>query len=166
MWTRAPVACRLFCLPIWLVAFGLACAMTPKRLPDLDRRFYYVLPTPAQQAAFLKLRKEEERRAYLEKNGLWAQWEKLPEPQRKGASAGDVEIGFSEFALTMAWGLPADTKLREEPGRKIQFHTFIRCTSGPKIGEYVRNNLDCDGTSSETLVAVENAIVTEIKFVN
>ena len=148
------------------LAVGPACALTPKRLPELDRRFYYNLPTPSDQSAFLRLRKTEERQAFLTDKGLWGQWLELSEKERDAATAGDVHIGFREFALTMAWGLPADTKLRQEPSRTVEFHTFIRCTSGPKIGQYVRNNLDCDGTSSETLVAVENAVVTEIKYVN
>lgn len=145
---------------------ALSCALTPKRLPELDRRFYYNLPTAQDQSAFLELRKTEDRQAFLQKTGLWDQWLSLSEKERDAAVRGDVQIGFRAFALTMAWGLPADTKVREEPNRRIEFHTFIRCTSGPKIGEYVRNNLDCDGTSSETLVAVENEVVTEIKYVN
>ena len=61
---------------------------------------------------------------------------------------GEVELGFHEFALYMAWGPPADTQDRDANGRPLQLHTFIRCSSGPKRGRYVRSNLDCDGTYS------------------
>ena len=44
-------------------------------------------------------------------------------------------------------------------GRPLQLHTFIRCSSGPKRGRYVRSNLDCDGTSSETQVSIRDGVV-------
>jgi hypothetical protein len=73
-------------------------------------------------------------------------------------------VGFHEFALFMAWGPPADTLTRERDGRPSVVHTFIRCSSGPKTGQHVRNNLDCDGTSDETRVAVQEGIVVEIQY--
>ncbi len=79
-------------------------------------------------------------------------------------SRGIVKVGYREFQAFMAWGPPADTQLKEADRRSVEFHTFIRCTSGPKTGRYVKNNLDCDGTSSETQIAVENDIVTEINY--
>jgi hypothetical protein len=140
-----------------------ACAMTPERLPNLDRRFYDVMGTPDQQKAFL-LVEEEERQAFLEKHGLWEQWAALPPEERKNAERGEVHVGYHEFALFMAWGPPADTLTRDRDGRNAIVHTYIRCSSGPKRGKYVRNNLDCDGTSDETQVAIDNDLVVEIKF--
>lgn len=141
----------------------LACATTPERLPELDRRFYYNLPTPEDQRAFLHLR-DHERQAFLERKGLWKQWTTLAAPERKAAGAGTVRVGFHEFALFMAWGPPADTLTRERDRRPSVVHTFIRCSSGPKTGQHVRNNLDCDGTSDETRVAVQEGIVVEIQY--
>ena len=63
----------------------------------------------------------------------------MPESQRKLAAAGDVEVGFDEFAVFMAWGPPADTVTRDPDGRPVRLHTFIRCTSGPRAGQ-VRNS--------------------------
>lgn len=156
-------------------AFGLAallavstivgCASSPDRLPELDRRFYHNLPTPEDQAQFLST-KSSERQSFLEEQGLWARWKALPQHEREAASQGEVELGFHEFALFMAWGPPADTQDRDDNGRPLKLHTFIRCSSGPKRGRYVRSNLDCDGTSSETQVAIENDLVTEITYPN
>jgi hypothetical protein len=144
---------------------SLACAMTPERLPELDRRFYHNLPTPDDQEAFLQL-PESERQDFLEKKGLWKKWTALPAKEREAAGEGRVELGFSEFAAFMAWGPPADTQTQDEAGRPAVVHTFIRCSSGPKAGRYVRNNLDCNGTSSETQISIVDGKVSEIKYPN
>ncbi len=139
-----------------------ACAHSPERLPELDRRFYYNLPTPEDQDAFLRL-EESERQAFLERKNLWSKWTALSSVERKAVATGDVKVGYKEFVAFMAWGPPADTKLTRADTREVNFHTFIRCTSGPKIGKYVHSNLTCDGTSSEVQIAVENGIITEIR---
>lgn len=149
--------------PVLVAILVSACAMTPERLPNLDRRFYDVIETPEQQDAFLQV-DEEQRQAFLEKQGLWAQWSALPPEERKAAERGEVRVGHHEFALFMAWGPPADTLKRDRDGRSTVVHTYIRCSSGPKRGKYVRNNLDCDGTSDETQVAISNGLVVEIKY--
>lgn len=141
----------------------VGCANSPERLPELDRRFYYNLDTPADQRAFLDLR-EEERQAFLERKGLWKRWLALPQAEREAVGRSEIEVGFHEFAAFMAWGPPADTQTRDRTGRTTRQHTFIRCTSGPKAGRYVRNNLDCDGTSSETQIAAEGGVIVEIKY--
>lgn len=142
-----------------------ACANNPERLPELDRRFYYNLDAANDREAFLKLR-DEDRQAFLEQRGLWQKWAALPEDQRARAGQGEIEVGFAEFAVFMAWGPPADTQTRDPDGRKIKLHTFIRCTSGPKVGRHVRSNLDCDGTSSEVQVTIEGGRVVEINYPN
>jgi hypothetical protein len=141
------------------------CAHDPDRLPALDRRFYDNLPTGSDQQEFLRL-KASERQAFLEQKGLWDKWEALPEAERQAAGRGEVQLGFHEFALYMAWGPPADTQERDANGRPLQLHTFIRCSSGPKRGRYVRSNLDCDGTSSETQVSIRDGVVVEIAYPN
>lgn len=148
-----------------LVLLAGACANNPERLPELDRRFYYNLDASSDREAFLRLR-DEDRQAFLEQRGLWQKWTALPEDQRARAAQGEVEVGFAEFAVFMAWGPPADTQTRDPDGRKIKLHTFIRCTSGPKVGRHVRSNLDCDGTSSEVQVTIEGGRVVEINYPN
>lgn len=139
--------------------------MTPERLPELDRRFYENLPSADARKGFLKV-KADERQAYLKEHGLWAKWSALPAEQREAAGRGEVELGYAEFALFMAWGPPADTQSRDANGRPMTLHTFIRCSSGPKRGRYVQSNLDCDGTSSETQVSIYEGVVSEIAYPN
>lgn len=152
------------------VAFTLslalaACTPSPDRLPTPARNFYYVMEDPAQQQDYLEL-KESERQSFLEKVGLWQRWLELSSEEREAVDTRDVKVGFKEFAAHMAWGLPARVRDAESRGRLVHYETFIRCTSGPKIGQYVRVNLDCDGTSSEVEIAVENGVITELKFLD
>jgi hypothetical protein len=139
-----------------------ACAMTPERLPELDRRFYYNLETPEERDAFLKL-EDARRQPFLEKTGLWQQWSSLSAEERKAVSTGDIKVGYRLFAAFMAWGPPADRQ-----GRKGEtaLHTFIRCSSGPRAGRYVRSNLDCDGTSSEIQLVGSGGVIVEIRYPN
>jgi hypothetical protein len=148
-----------------LLCSALACAMTPERLPDLDRKFYYNLPTENDKAAFLKVQ-DTQRQAFLEQKGLWARWSELTNEEREAVKRGEVKVGYKEFVAFMVWGPPADSQASKTEARAVRFHTYVRCTSGPRIGRYVQNNLDCDGTSSETEIAVENNVITEIKFLN
>jgi hypothetical protein len=142
-----------------------ACTPSPDRLPTPARNFYYVMENPAQQRDYLEL-KDSERQSFLEKVGLWQRWLELSSQEREAVDTRDIKVGFKEFAAHMAWGLPAQTRKAESRGRTVRYDTFIRCTSGPKTGKYVRANLDCDGTSSEVEIAVENGIITEIKFLD
>jgi hypothetical protein len=139
-----------------------ACTPNAERLPTPARNFYYVIEDEGRQLEYLKLH-ESERQGFLEKLGLWQLWTELSSEERQAVESRAVEVGFKEFAAHMAWGLPADVRVAEARGRSVRFETFIRCTSGPKVDQYVRQNIDCDGTSSEVQLAIENGIVTEIK---
>lgn len=148
-----------------LLCSTLACAMTRERLPDLDRKFYDNLPSAADKEAFLRLQ-DTKRQPFLEQKGLWTRWSELSPQEREAVNRGEVKVGYKEFVAFMVWGPPADTQASKAEARSVRFHTFIRCTSGPRVGRYVANNLDCDGTSSEVEIAVENNLITEIKYLN
>jgi hypothetical protein len=142
-----------------------ACTPNPDRLPTPARNFYYIIDDDAQQLEYVKLR-ESERQGFLEGVGLWQKWLELSSEERDSVETGEIKVGFKEFAAHMAWGLPANTRDVEVRGRVVHYETFIRCTSGPKIGQYVRENTSCDGTSSEVELAIENGTVTEIKYLD
>lgn len=148
-----------------LLCGTLACAMTPERLPDLDRKFYYNLPSASDREAFLKLQ-DTQRQSFLEQKGLWSRWSELSNEEREAVKRGEVKVGQKEFVAFMVWGPPADSQVSKAQARDVRFHTFIRCSSGPRIGRFVANNLDCDGTSSEIEIAVENDLITELKYLN
>lgn len=153
------------CVPLALAALSTACATTPDRLGALDRRFYYALDNSEDQQAFLES-EPDRRRALLENRGMWADWVRLTDAERAAAKQGRVEVGFRGFAARMAWGVPADTRQSVIRGQEIRLETYIRCISGPKIDEYVRQNADCDGSSSELQVAIHDGIITEINYLD
>jgi hypothetical protein len=159
------MALRTLGAALLMLSTLVACSRNPERLPTPTRNFYYVMEDSAQQHEYLRL-KESERKPFLEKAGLWQQWLELSEKEREAVDTGNIAVGYKEFAAHMAWGLPANVRSAESGGRVVRYETFIRCTSGPKIGKYVRTNIDCDGTSSEVEIALENGIVTEIKFLD
>jgi hypothetical protein len=142
-----------------------ACTPNPDRLPTPARNFYYVIEDEGAQLDYLKL-EESERQGFLEQLGLWQKWIELSNEEREAVSAGDIKVGFKEFTAHMAWGLPASVRDVEAGTRVVHYQTFIRCTSGPRIGDYVRSNIDCDGTSSEVEIAVENGIISELKYLD
>ncbi|TPV92497.1 MAG: hypothetical protein B7733_25375 [Myxococcales bacterium FL481] len=155
-----------------LSAVGVACVLlatncvhTPERLPTLERQFYENLPTEREQREFLRLRKSQ-RHAYLVDKNLWQQWEALSEVERQGALKRAPAVGFTEFALRMAWGRPADVHEQRARGRTVRFETYIRCTSGPRRDEFVRRSVDCDGTASEVTAALENGRVIELRYLD
>lgn len=145
-----------------LLCSTLACATGPERLPDLDRKFYYNLPSTEDQQAFLRLA-DTQRQPYLEKKGLWTKWSELSNEERASVQAGEVKVNQHEFVAFMVWGPPADS---QSNGGDVRFHTFIRCTSGPRTGKYVHSNLECDGTSTEIEIRVTTGMIAEIKHLN
>lgn len=148
-----------------VLAAMTACTPSVDRLPTPARNFYFVIEDEARQLEYLKL-EESERKDFLEKLGLWQRWTELSDEERRSAETREVDVGFKEFSAHMAWGLPADVRLAEARGREVRYETFIRCTSGPKENQYVRQNIDCDGTSSEVQIAIENGVITEIKHLD
>ena len=52
-------------------------------------------------------------------------------------------------------------KVVKAGSRTVLYETFIRCPQ-TQDGRYVRQNMECDGTSSERRIAVEDGLVTEI----
>jgi hypothetical protein len=142
-----------------------ACTPNPDRLPTPARNFYYVLEDDAAQREYLQL-EESERQGFLEKLGLWQKWLELSSEEREAVGNADIKVGFKEFSARMAWGLPASERDVEVRGRVVRYETFIRCTSGPNTGDYVRSNVDCDGTSSEVEIAIENGVISELKYLD
>jgi hypothetical protein len=149
---------------MFVLCGAVACAASAERLPALERKFHDNLPSDRERAEFLGSG-DAQRKAMLERTGLWSRWAALSAREREAAVRGEVAPGDREFVALMAWGPPADTQCPQSDSRAICFHTFIRCTSGPRAGRHVASVSACDGTSNEIRLAVEHGLVTQIKSV-
>ncbi len=97
---------------IALVLFG-AGSKLEKRLTPVEMEHFTGLRVwmdAKQQKAFLKLKTEEERNAWLEERGLWERWYKFEQPMRDEILAGGVKVGWPYDALYMSWGKPHERK--------------------------------------------------------
>jgi len=157
----------------WTAALGLAlatalassaCVNSPSKLPQLDRQFYDNLSS-AEQQQMLGVTKKR-RASYLQTTELWAKWSTLDADAQDRVRRREVKPGDQEFAAHLAWGQPAEVHKVAEGDREVTFESFIRCTSGPKRGAFVRKNLECDGTAEKLQLALENSRVTEVKYLD
>lgn len=139
-----------------------ACAMRPERLPPVQRSYYRLIETQKERAVFLEL-DAAGRQAYVERRGFAQAWTALDPRQQASILEGKIELGFSRFAVHMAWGLPADEKQVLARGRRLWLETYIQCTSGPRVERFVFDHLECDGTSTESQVIFEKGKLIELR---
>jgi hypothetical protein len=100
----------------WLIAALCLGAATPAFAdPKLDRltaaeRVHFdalrVWMEEPQIKAYLKLKTEAERNAWLRDNGLWDRFYKYDERQRQQIDEGRVAVGWTQDMVFMAWGPP------------------------------------------------------------
>lgn len=136
--------------------------MRPEKLPPVHRSYYRLLESPAERDAFLNA-DEAKREELASAKGFAQSWSKLAAPIKDRVLDAKIEVGFSTFAVHMAWGRPADEKELKARGRTLWLETYIQCTSGPKAQSFVFDHLECDGTSSESQVVFEHDRVIEIR---
>lgn len=92
-----------------------------KKLSDVEFDHYYALRAymnEDQKKAYLKLKTEEERNAWLQAAGLWDRFYKYDDATRALIIAGKVELAWTKDMLEMAWGVPFDK--RKLAGRDAQ----------------------------------------------
>ena len=142
-----------------------ACAISPERLPQLDRQFYYNLSSETEQKTFLELPRAS-RRFFLVAHGLWEKWDALTAAEQQSVHHQQVHLKMSVFVAHMVWGAPADVRYQQVYNGELRLETFIRCTSGAKVGRYVHKSTDCDGTSAEQLIAVDRGKIIEIQYMD
>lgn len=156
---------RLIVRSVAFIACIVSCAASPERLSQLDRQFYYNLETLRDRRAFLVL-EPAYRQSFLHDHGLWEKWLALSAEEQRSVREKNVKSGMNVFVAHMVWGAPADIRYREFYQRMLRLETFIRCTSGWKVGRFVRQNVDCNGTSAEQQISVTNERIIEIRYMD
>jgi hypothetical protein len=92
-----------------------------KRLSQVERDHYYALRVympEKQQKTWLKLKTEAERNEGLKLLKLWDRFYHHNEDMRGDIIAGNVDVGWEEGAVYMAWGKPA--RKRAIAGRQAE----------------------------------------------
>jgi len=117
------------------------------------------------QRAWLKLKTEEDRNAWLRERGLWDRFYKFDEETRDEIVAGDIERGWSRDQVYMAWGHPFE-KLRltgREAGRSetlvYRFEVDKKGYATPLVGAHL-NHKAVDRYQVE--VIVDDNVISEI----
>lgn len=99
-----------------------------KRLSDVERDHYYALRVfmgEDTNKAYLKLKTEEERNALLQKLGLWEKFYRYDEHIRDKIIAGEVQEGWTEEQMFMAWGEPYDRRrLTGRPAARSELFVY------------------------------------------
>jgi hypothetical protein len=118
---------------IALVALVASCGTAGKikRLSPVELDTYHALEvymTEDEEKAYLKLKTEAERTEWLQSHGgnelgygpksYWEMYDQFDDAMKKKISVGDVQVGWPEVALFMAWGRPF--KEAKIAGRKAQ----------------------------------------------
>ncbi|MCO4746940.1 MAG: hypothetical protein KC912_19235 [Proteobacteria bacterium] len=99
-----------------------------KRLSAVEQDHYYALKVfmnDSVEKTFLKFKTEEERNAYLQERGLWDHFYKYPDHVRELIIAGEVQSGWAEDQMFMAWGEPYDRRrLTGRPASRSELFVY------------------------------------------
>ena len=97
-------------LALTLLVFGMGNRKL-KRLSADERAHFEALDVfmdDDAEKAFLKLKTEEERNAFLKQAGLWERYYQYDAERRAEIAAGDVKVGWTDDQVYMAWDAPHD----------------------------------------------------------
>ena len=103
-------------------------AASTKRLSEAEKDHFYavrVFMGEKEQKKWLKLKTEEERSAWLKQQGHWERFYQYDEDRREKIVAGEVEIGWEQDAVLMAWGMPHQRKrLTGRPASRSEMFVY------------------------------------------
>lgn len=105
------LGCMVFCLGLLLG--NTANAGSLKRLSEVEKDHYQAVKVfmgDKEKRKWLKLKTREERDAWLKHRKLWDRFYQFDEDIRKKIVDGEVEIGWKQDAVLMAWGMPHQRK--------------------------------------------------------
>lgn len=111
-----------------------------KRLSDVEKDHYQALKVymdKDMRKAYLKLKTEDARNAFLKKKGLWDRFYQYDERLREAILVGDVKVGWPEDAVFMAWGAPVKRFAQVDRPASLSEEFVYRFEVGPEGGVLV-----------------------------
>ncbi len=119
---------RRLVLVLFAGSLLMGCGNKIKKLSAPEQDHYYALKVwmnKDQEKAFFKYKTTDERDAYLKDSGLWDRFYKYDADMRGKIVAGEVEDGWPEDAVFMAWGNPiARRRLTGRPAARSELFTW------------------------------------------
>lgn len=113
---------------ILLLLGGCSWESRVNRLSETEFQHYYALRpfmTEEKRKAYLTLKTEEERNAYLKQVGLWDMFYKYDDHIRQLIVEGGVQNGWTKDMVLMAWGAPYDKRaLAGRPAPKSELLVY------------------------------------------
>lgn len=111
-----------------LASILAGCGPSTKRLAPVELDHYNALKVwmdPADVKAYLKLKTEDERNAWLQEHGYWDRFYQYDEAVREQILAGEVHEGWSYDQVYMAWGPPHERKrLTGRPAQRSELLVY------------------------------------------
>jgi len=108
--------------------FLVAASGKVKRLSDAEQAHFYALKPymdDDQERAFLKLKTEPERDAWLKDAGLWDRYYQYDAATRDLIIAGEIAIGWHEDQVIMAWGPPYQKRrMTSRPATRSEVYIY------------------------------------------
>jgi hypothetical protein len=119
---------NVLCLVLLLALPGTAMASKVGRLSDQEYAHYTALKVwmeDHQEKAYLKGKTQEERDTWLKEHGFWDKFYQYGEATRAAIVSGDVQIGFLQDQVQMAWGQPhSRSKLAGRPAVRSELFVY------------------------------------------
>jgi len=113
---------------VGLLTSAVGCGPKTKRLSEAEKNHYYALQVwmeKKEQRLWLRLKTKDERDAWLKKRGLWERFYAFDEDMRNQIVAGEVEVGWEQPAVQMAWGMPHSRKrLTGRPATRSELFVY------------------------------------------
>ena len=112
----------------FVLLVGCGTAHQVKRLSSPEQDHYYALKvwmSDDERKGFLKGKTEADRDAWLKERGFWDRFYQYDEATRKKIVAGEVEVGFRQEQVFMAWGEPHKrTRLPGRPATRSEMFVY------------------------------------------
>lgn len=116
-------------VPLFMVSLVvLGTGSKLKRLAPEELTHYYALRafmSPAQEKAWLKLKTQEDRDAWLKAEKLWDKFYRYDQYEREAIAAGELKLGWKVDKAYMTWGQPHNReRLTSRPATRSERLTW------------------------------------------
>jgi hypothetical protein len=151
------------------VLLFVGCGGKLKRLSPVERDHHSALKVwleADENKAYLKLKTEPARSAWLKKEGYWDRFYQYPEARRAEIVAGSVGVGWTYDQVYMAWGRPHQKRMaagRQAERSELYVYRFETDYEGVMHVWYPNSKLTREAIEMFRLeVYIDNGVVVKM----